>query len=144
MRQIDLKRIDLKNIVIDVGWVKLDLVFHFYTHSENIYSLDKKLDPLFKEIFDLDADDKNKILEEHRKKMENIAKEENVRNVVLYSKKLEEPHKLYKSFNSIYQDLPVKDVVDIKSWCYKLTSPDLMFLDKKIDLLFKKFEEIKF
>lgn len=140
MKAIDLKRIEFKNVVIDVGWSKEDLLFHFYTYEKDLTTLDKRLDPLFKEIFNLDAEDKNKLIESKKDEIERIANKENIKDVLLYSRDLEAPNKLYKAYTNIYKDLPVKDVLDIKSWCYKLTSPDKMFLEKKVDLLFKKIE----
>jgi hypothetical protein len=65
--EVELKRTHINYLTIDVGWRLDDLVFHFYAPDFMINDLDKKLDPIFTQIFNLEIVNKTSLIEELHK-----------------------------------------------------------------------------
>lgn len=147
---VELKRTTIGHWTLDIGWRKNDLIFHFYGPTPAIDKIDEKLDPVFSEIFQLKVIDKNKLIVELDNKIlkENI-KSDVVENALENAKILSR----YKEINNLpgihkaWTHLPANSIyhkidAELKSWAYTVKEVDRMFLDMRVERLFKELSDV--
>jgi len=148
--QVELKRVVINNWTIDIGWCQRDLVFHFYGPPARIRTIDSQLDPIYKEIFSQPIIDKNKLLNEVHNSVANQFKGDEVRedvyetsNFIGKLRAIETIPGIHKAWTDIETSSQHhRGMVPILSWSYVLKRADTMFLEQKVELLFKKLESI--
>ena len=146
--EVELKRNQIKHVTVDVGWHREDLVFHFYAADFIIKDLDKKLDKLFVEVFNLEIVNKDKLLQDLHDSVYNQfggdVERPDIYEKTEFFRRLKDIEKL-SGIHKAWTDIPVdskhhKGMIAINCWSYVIKRVDRMFLDKKVELLFKKFE----